>query len=128
MKEHGTVESISCNHWVQLFCFQHWAGITTYLLFLSTITNAACFGDLFCVSSQINVEEESFIRIASFLSDGIVVVPRVVLPNTSLNAMYFSLKEFDLVVPVTTAVVEEDQDMGRKVSKGQGFMLMITQS
>jgi hypothetical protein len=65
---------------------------------------------------------------ASFLSDGIVVVPRVVLPNTSLNAMYFSLKEFDLVVPVTTAVVEEDQDMGRKVSKGQGFMLMITQS
>jgi hypothetical protein len=38
--------------------------------------------------------------------------------------MYFSLKEFALIVPVTTAVVEDDQDNGEE----QGFMLMITQS
>ncbi len=46
----------------------------------------------------------------------------MVLPSKSLNVMCFSLKEFDLIVPVTTAVVEEDQDNGEE----QGFMLMIT--
>jgi hypothetical protein len=76
------------------------------------------------ISAFHKIQEESCIRIASFLSDGIVVEPRVVLPNTSLNAMYFSLKEFDLIVPVTMAMVEEDQDNGEE----QGFMLMITQS
>ncbi len=111
-----------------LFCFQYWAGNITYLLFLSTITNAACIGDLFCVYPQINLQEESCIRIASFLSDGIVVEPGVVLPDTSLNAMYFSLKEFDLTVPVTTAVPEEDQDNGEEGFTGarlhvEGFMI-----
>jgi hypothetical protein len=76
------------------------------------------------ISAFHKIQEESCIRIASFLSDGIVVEPRVVLPNTSLNVMYFSLKEFDLIVPVTMAVVDEDQDNGEE----QGFMLMITQS
>ncbi len=34
----------------------------------------------------------------------------MVLPNTSLDAMYFSLKEFDLNVSITTIVPKEDQD------------------
>jgi hypothetical protein len=52
----------------------------------------------------------------------------VVLPDTSLNAMYFSLKEFDLTVPVTTAVPEEDLDNGEEGFTGarlhvEGFMI-----
>jgi hypothetical protein len=34
----------------------------------------------------------------------------VVLPNTSLDAMYFSLKEFDLNVFITTIVPNENKD------------------
>jgi hypothetical protein len=42
--------------------------------------------------------------------------------------MYFSLKEFDLTVPVTTAVPEEDQDNGEEGFTGarlhvEGFMI-----
>jgi len=57
-----------------------------------------------CVYSQINIQEESCIQIDSFLSDGIVVEPRVFLLNTSLNAMYFNLKEFDLIISITAVV------------------------
>ena len=33
----------------------------------------------------------------------------MVLPDTSLNAMYFSLKELDLTVPLNTALLDEDE-------------------
>ncbi len=59
------------------------------------------------VYSQINIQEESCIRIDSFLSDGIIVEPRVFLLNTSLNAMYFNLKEFDSIISITAVVPQE---------------------
>jgi hypothetical protein len=52
---------------------------------------------------------------ASFLSDGIVVGLIVVLLNTSLDAMYISLKEFDLIV-LTRLFHKRIKTMGKKVS------------
>lgn len=57
---------------------------------------------------QINLQEETCLRLASFLSDGINVEPGLVLPEKSLNAMHFSLKEFDLTVPLNAALLDED--------------------
>lgn len=74
---------------------------------------------------QINLQEESCIRIASFLADGVVVERGVVLPDTSLNAMYFSLKEFDLTVPLKSSKFENgtvDGFTGARLHV-EGFML-----
>lgn len=49
---------------------------------------------------QINLQEESCLRIASFLADGIVVNPGAVLPDFSISSLVFTLKEFDLTVPL----------------------------
>ncbi|XP_024386445.1 uncharacterized protein [Physcomitrium patens] len=61
-----------------------------------------------CQPLKINLQEETCLRIASFLSDGINVEPGLVLPEASLNAMHFSLKEFDLTVPLNAALLDED--------------------
>jgi hypothetical protein len=45
-------------------------------------------------------------RIDSFIIDGIVVELGVVL-DTTPNAMYFNLKEFDFVVSITIAMPQE---------------------
>ena len=42
------------------------------------------------------------------MADGIVVNPGDVLPDTSVNALYFSLKEFDLTIPVDAAKLDQD--------------------
>lgn len=57
---------------------------------------------------KINLQEESCLRITSFVADGIVVNPGDVLPDTSVNALYFSLKEFDLTIPVEAAKLDQD--------------------
>lgn len=57
---------------------------------------------------KINLQEESCLRITSFVADGIVVNPGDVLPDTSVNALYFSLKEFDLTIPVDAAKLDQD--------------------
>lgn len=62
---------------------------------------------------QINLQEQSCVRIASFIADGIAVEPGVVLPDTSLNAFYFNLKEFDATVPLRAGDNEK--------STGNGF-------
>lgn len=49
---------------------------------------------------QINLQEESCLRIASFLADGVVVNPGAVLPDFSISSLIFTLKEFDLTVPL----------------------------
>ena len=73
---------------------------------------------------KINLQEESCLRITSFVADGIVVNPVGVLPDTSVNALYFSLKEIDLTISVDVAKL--DQDICKIVdncSQGQDFML-----
>jgi hypothetical protein len=47
------------------------------------------------------------IRIVSFLSDGTIVELGVVLLNTSLNAMYLNIKEFDFTMFITMAMPQE---------------------
>ncbi|CAN0899899.1 hypothetical protein LINGRAHAP2_LOCUS20536 [Linum grandiflorum] len=53
-----------------------------------------------CQPLTIYLQEESCLRISSFLADGIVVKPGDVLPEISVNSMNFSLKELDLTVPL----------------------------
>ncbi|KAK9151914.1 hypothetical protein Syun_010223 [Stephania yunnanensis] len=53
-----------------------------------------------CQPLMINLQEESCLRITSFLADGIVVNPGSVLPDFSINSLTFSLKELDLTVPL----------------------------
>ncbi|GAV60853.1 Chorein_N domain-containing protein [Cephalotus follicularis] len=53
-----------------------------------------------CQPLMIHLQEESCLRICSFLADGIVVNPGVVLPDYSVNSLIFSLKELDLSVPL----------------------------
>eukprot|EP01018_Ginkgo_biloba_P011380 Gb_29280 [translate_table: standard] len=61
-----------------------------------------------CHPVKINLQEESCLRIASFLADGIVVNPGDVLPDTSVNSFYFSLKELDLTIPVIAAKFDNE--------------------
>ncbi|XP_065043818.1 uncharacterized protein LOC135584378 isoform X1 [Musa acuminata AAA Group] len=53
-----------------------------------------------CQPLMITLQEESCLRISSFLADGIMVNPGAVLPDFSVNSFEFSLKEFDLAVPL----------------------------
>ncbi|KAJ4981286.1 hypothetical protein NE237_032123 [Protea cynaroides] len=55
---------------------------------------------IMCQPLMINLHEESCLRIASFLADGIVVNPGTVLPDFSVNSLEFTLKELDLTVPL----------------------------
>ncbi|XP_057859236.2 uncharacterized protein LOC131068046 isoform X2 [Cryptomeria japonica] len=61
-----------------------------------------------CQPIKINLQEESFLRIASFLADGIVVNPSDILPDTSVNSFYLSLKEFDITIPVDAAKIDQE--------------------
>ncbi|CAI0380155.1 unnamed protein product [Linum tenue] len=53
-----------------------------------------------CQPLTIYLQEESCLRISSFLADGIVVNPGDVLPEISVNSMNFTLKELDFTVPL----------------------------
>uniref|UniRef100_A0A1D1ZAH3 UHRF1-binding protein 1-like n=1 Tax=Anthurium amnicola TaxID=1678845 RepID=A0A1D1ZAH3_9ARAE len=53
-----------------------------------------------CQPLMINLQEESCLKISSFLADGIVVNPGAVLPDFSVNSIAFTIKEFDLTVPL----------------------------
>ncbi|XP_010906366.1 uncharacterized protein [Elaeis guineensis] len=56
-----------------------------------------------CQPLMVTLQEESCLRIASFLADGIVVNRGAVLPDFSVNSFVFTLKEFDLTVPLDAA-------------------------
>ncbi|XP_038975702.1 uncharacterized protein LOC103697743 isoform X2 [Phoenix dactylifera] len=56
-----------------------------------------------CQPLMITLQEESCLRIASFLADGIVVNRGALLPDFSVNSFVFTLKEFDLTVPLDAA-------------------------
>ncbi|XP_044465599.1 uncharacterized protein LOC123195809 isoform X2 [Mangifera indica] len=53
-----------------------------------------------CQPLMIHLQEESCLRISSFLADGIVVNPGAVLLDSSVNSFLFLLKELDVTVPL----------------------------
>ncbi|KAA8526938.1 hypothetical protein F0562_008833 [Nyssa sinensis] len=53
-----------------------------------------------CQPLMISLQEESCLRISSFLADGIVVNPGAVLPDSSVNSLIFNLKGLDITVPL----------------------------
>ncbi|XP_024027440.1 uncharacterized protein LOC21395142 [Morus notabilis] len=53
-----------------------------------------------CQPLMIDLQEESCLRICSFLADGVVVNPGAVLPDFSVNSFIFNLKELDVTVPL----------------------------
>ncbi|KAL2496190.1 hypothetical protein Fot_39947 [Forsythia ovata] len=55
-----------------------------------------------CQPLMIHLQEESCLRISSFLADGIVVNPGSVLPDFSINSFSFNLKGLDVTVPLET--------------------------
>ncbi|PIN19270.1 hypothetical protein CDL12_08044 [Handroanthus impetiginosus] len=55
---------------------------------------------IYCQPLMIHLQEESCLRISSFLADGIVVNPGAVLPDFSINSLVFNLKGLDVTVPV----------------------------
>ncbi|KAJ6805270.1 uncharacterized protein M6B38_250000 [Iris pallida] len=59
-----------------------------------------------CQPLTIILQEESCLRISSFLADGIAVNPGDVLPDYSVNSFQFTLKEFDLTVPLNAGQTE----------------------
>ncbi|XP_057791228.1 uncharacterized protein LOC131008361 isoform X2 [Salvia miltiorrhiza] len=53
-----------------------------------------------CLPLMIHLQEESCLRISSFLADGIVVNPGSVLPDFSINSLLFNLKGLVVTVPL----------------------------
>ncbi|WCJ31296.1 hypothetical protein M5689_012801 [Euphorbia peplus] len=53
-----------------------------------------------CQPLMFHLQEESCLRISSFLADGIVVNPGDVLPDFSVNSFMLVLKELDVTVPL----------------------------
>ncbi|PKA53533.1 hypothetical protein AXF42_Ash009029 [Apostasia shenzhenica] len=53
-----------------------------------------------CQPLMIVLQEESCLRMCSFLTDGIVVNPGTVLPDFSVITLQFTLKELDLTIPL----------------------------
>ncbi|OVA11167.1 UHRF1-binding protein 1-like [Macleaya cordata] len=65
-----------------------------------------------CQPLMINLQEESCLRIASFLADGIVVNPGTVLPDFSVNSLEISLREIDLTVPLDAGKLDNYDAFG----------------
>ncbi|XP_022753173.1 uncharacterized protein LOC111301632 isoform X2 [Durio zibethinus] len=59
-----------------------------------------------CQPLMIHLQEESCLRISSFLADGIVVNPGSILPDSSVNSLVFTLKELDISVPLDTCKLD----------------------
>ncbi|KAJ3693633.1 hypothetical protein LUZ60_009113 [Juncus effusus] len=55
-----------------------------------------------CQPLMVTLQEESCLRISSFLADGIIANRASTLPDSSINSLQFTLKEFDLSIPLTT--------------------------
>ncbi|CAN1325832.1 UHRF1-binding protein 1-like [Linum perenne] len=75
----------------------------------------ACQTHIVCQPLTIHLQEDSCLRISSFLADGIVVNPGDVLPEISVNSMEFSLKELDFTVPLglsDSSPLEKDRNLG----------------
>ncbi|XP_031379803.1 uncharacterized protein LOC116194995 isoform X1 [Punica granatum] len=68
-----------------------------------------------CQPLMIYLQEESCLRIASFLADGIVVSPGVVLPDSSVNSILFILKELDITFPLEMGEVYTPSNKNKSV-------------
>ncbi|KAL6844544.1 hypothetical protein ACP4OV_026217 [Aristida adscensionis] len=53
-----------------------------------------------CQPLTVTLQEQSCLRIASFLADGVVPNQSAIVHDSSINSLTFSLKEFDLSVPL----------------------------
>lgn len=53
-----------------------------------------------CQPLMIHLQEESCLRISSFLADGILVNHHAVLPDSSVNSLAFYLEDLDVTVPL----------------------------
>ena len=56
---------------------------------------------------QIILQEATCLRIALLLAESVVLESAVKVPDRSLHAMYLTLKEFDLTVPVKESLMGE---------------------
>ncbi|CAN1224189.1 UHRF1-binding protein 1-like [Linum grandiflorum] len=75
----------------------------------------SCQTHIACQPLTIYLQEDSCLRISSFLADGIVVNPGDVLPEISMNSMDFFLKELDFTVPLgsnDSSDPEKDRNLG----------------
>ncbi|KAJ8747523.1 hypothetical protein K2173_009260 [Erythroxylum novogranatense] len=63
-----------------------------------------------CQPLMIHLQEESCLRISSFLADGIVVNPGDVLPDSSINSMILNLKELDVSIPLDVGASSNQAD------------------
>ncbi|TXG67377.1 hypothetical protein EZV62_008652 [Acer yangbiense] len=70
-----------------------------------------------CQPLMIHLQEESCLRISSFLADGIVVNPGVILPDFSVNSIKFTLKELDVTVPVDINKLDNSGTEGNLTSQ-----------
>ncbi|KAJ1441910.1 Vacuolar protein sorting-associated protein 13, N-terminal domain [Sesbania bispinosa] len=59
-----------------------------------------------CQPLMIHLQEESCLRISSFLADGIVVNPGDILPDFSVKSFIFTLKGLDVTVPLDKAQLD----------------------
>lgn len=74
--------------------------ISVHDLHISCISFSNKFSAILTFCDQIDLQEESCLRICSFLADGVVVNPGAVLPDFSVNSFIFNLKELDVTVPL----------------------------
>ncbi|KAL3576783.1 hypothetical protein D5086_022066, partial [Populus alba] len=65
-----------------------------------------------CQPLMIHLQEESCLRITSFLADGIAVNPGDILPDFSVNSVVFVLKELDVIVPLDVSHSHNPADNG----------------
>lgn len=64
---------------------------------------------------QIYLQEESCLRISSFLVDGIVVNPGAVLPDSSVNSSLFILRELDISIPLDMGEVYTPSNRNKNI-------------
>ncbi|GMH24967.1 hypothetical protein Nepgr_026810 [Nepenthes gracilis] len=73
-----------------------------------------------CQPLVIYLQEDSCLRISSFLADGIVVSPGIVLPDFSINSLMFTLKELDVTVPLNLGN-SDDRAINRSTTDESSF-------
>ncbi|KAG0566404.1 hypothetical protein KC19_7G061500 [Ceratodon purpureus] len=65
-----------------------------------------------CQPLKIILQESTCLRIALLIAESVVLESAVKLPDRSLHAMYLTLKEFDLTIPVNEALMDESEKGG----------------
>ncbi|KAM7495534.1 hypothetical protein LguiB_030143 [Lonicera macranthoides] len=74
-----------------------------------------------CLPLMIHLQQESCLRISSFLADGIVVNPGVLLPDSSVNSLEFNANGFDITVPLDSGKPSYPAGSGKNTSSRRYF-------